>query len=122
MWKVLDKLGIEIPQGFTPEQAREYATKKMEEVQNTSERIVEVVDLVVPAVCIKPKVTLQETENPDELSILDIDPPDLMEIFNKAMEVSGATKEAVEHRETFRQESAGTIDRTSSPSSLQKTQ
>jgi len=121
MWKVLDKLGIEIPQGFTPEQAREFAEEKMEEIQGSSAKIIEIVDLVVPAVCITPKVTLQETENPDELSMLDIDPPDLMEIFGKAMEVSGASKEAVEDRESFRKESAGATDREDSSSSVQKT-
>jgi len=104
MWKMLEILGIEVPEGMTEEDAREYVKKELKGKKITP-KVVEIVNLVVPAISLKPKVVIGVATDDDELGIDDIDMEDLMAVFGKGMEISGATEDAVKERESFQPES-----------------
>jgi len=100
---LLKKLELTIPQGIPIEQAEEMIRERMKDPSFT-EKIIEAAEYVVPRVVVEPRIVQAETPSETALTVDELAPGDLFEIFNEAVDFSGLTGAAARMREKFRKQ------------------
>lgn len=65
------------------------------------DKLVNIMDLLIPSCVVDPKISLVETDDEDLLFIDDIEYSDLYSLIDEIMAFSGISKEATDERESF---------------------
>lgn len=116
MFRILNKLQMNLSPGTTLEEAEKIANKKLKS-KKMQEHLPELIRVVVPAVAINPRI-VENSPGDKELAYEDVDYLDLLDIFFVALEKTGLSKESAEVRNSFRKKHSGPTgsgDVTSSP-------
>jgi len=103
MGEMLSILGLSVPQGVPLEQAEKLLKEQMKS-KDFTKNVIDAAEYVVPYIVIAPKIIQEDTYKENALSIAEIDPGDLFEIFNEGVEFSGLAGAAARIREKFRKE------------------
>lgn len=93
------ELGLEVPEGTPIDKIEEMMKQKVNEPGYT-EKIIKAIIKVLPRTIISPKVTTDGSN--DSLSIDDIDPGDMFELYVEIIDFSGISEMADKLREKFR--------------------
>ena len=82
---------------------------------NVREKLPELIDIVIPACVVKPKIKKEKKneECPKCLCIDDLEIEDLVALFEEILEFNGLTAKGIKKRQKFRRESSGSIGRSS---------
>ena len=104
MFRVIEKLQMDVPVGTSLEEAERIATEKLKS-KEIQEHLPELIRIVVPAVTVNPRI-IENPSGDKELAYDDVDFLDLIDIFFAAMEQTGLSKESAEARASFRKKYA----------------
>jgi len=91
------KINVDIDLEAKPEKALKRAMKDLD-----AQKLLEVVNIVIPDCVVEPRIVPGKAEGTDELSIDDIELDDLFHLFDKIWEWSGLTEKAAKERAKFR--------------------
>jgi len=88
---------VDLEAADRPEKALRKAIKNLD-----AQKLLEVVNTVIPDCVVEPKVVLGKAKRAGELSIDDIELDDLFHLFDEIWEWSGLTEKAAKERAKFR--------------------
>ena len=69
------------------------------------DKIVDIMKVIVPRCVVKPKITLEETDDEDKLSLEDLEMQDVFALLDEVYAFSGLSTEDTEERKSFREDS-----------------
>lgn len=101
MAEMLTKLGLEVPAGIPLEQAEKLLKDRMKDPK-FSRKVIDAATYVIPHVVVEPKIVEGDKYEEDSLSVNEIDPPDLFEIYEECVDFSGLAGAAAKMRKKFR--------------------
>ena len=72
------------------------------------DKIVDIMKVIVPRCVVKPKITLEETDDKDKLSLEDLEMQDVFALLDEVYAFSGLSTEDVEEKKSFPKDSPST--------------